>query len=96
MWAIFEALLAKLRVHLKIPPEAAVLLAHDDTWFKSGKDGFVLASTGIYCRDMLEKPVFTFWQDFVRLDLKYTGEAPIKIYLSDESVICYFKVKSLG
>ena len=85
-----EVSLDQLRLYLKIPPQADVLLAHDDTWLKSGKNGFALASLGIYCREVFVPPVFTSWDAFVRLDLKYLDKIPYNIYLSDDSTICYF------
>ena len=85
-----EVSLDQLRLYLKIPPQADVLLAHDDTWLKSGKNGFALASLGIYCREFFVPPVFTSWDAFVRLDLKYLDKIPYNIYLSDDSTICYF------
>ena len=85
-----EVSLDQLRLYLKIPPRADVLLAHDDTWLKSGKNGFALASLGIYCREFFVPPVFTSWDAFIRLDLKYLDRFPYNIYLSDDSTICYF------
>ncbi len=49
----------KLKKGLQIPDDAVVYLAHDDTVFNSGKNGFAITSKGIYCRDMMEKTQFT-------------------------------------
>lgn len=61
-----EKSLEKLRVHLGIPSDELVLLAHDDTLLKNGKDGFALTRSGIYARELLEKAVFTDWNTFAR------------------------------
>ena len=49
----------KLKKGLGIPDDATVYLAHDDTLFKTGKNGFAVTDKGIYCRDMMEDTVFT-------------------------------------
>lgn len=41
-----------------------IYLAHDDTLFKSGKNGFAITSSGVYCRDMMEsKAVHTTFDE---------------------------------
>lgn len=55
---------SSMRVNLRIPPEEILYLAHDDTLFKSGKNGTVLTSRGIYSRDIGETIHFTDWKTF--------------------------------
>ena len=45
----------KLLNSLGIPQSEKILLAHDDTLSKSGKNGFVITEKGIYCREILKK-----------------------------------------
>ena len=50
---------------LGIDPSDEVFLIHDDTIFKSGKNGFAVTSRGLYCREMDEKSArFFSWEDF--------------------------------
>lgn len=42
-----------------------ILLIHDDTLFKTGKDGFALTRDGIYCREMGDDAAhFVTWDKF--------------------------------
>ena len=41
--------MAVLRKYLQIPAEDEMFLAHDDTLFHAGKNGFALCTSGIYC-----------------------------------------------
>ncbi|TBL79092.1 tetratricopeptide repeat protein [Paenibacillus thalictri] len=43
----------KLKQTLNIEHCDEIYLAHDDTLFKSGKNGFAITSDGIYCREMM-------------------------------------------
>lgn len=53
--------------------EEDVYLIHDDTMFKSGKNGFAITSEGLYCREMGERHVnFMSWEDLAK-----TRYAPI-------------------
>ena len=49
----------KLKKGLELPDDAVVYLAHDDTLFHNGKNGFAITNLGIYCRDMMGETVFT-------------------------------------
>lgn len=54
----------KLLNTLGIPQSEKVLLAHDDSFSKSGKDGFVITEKGIYCREFLQrKTTFTTFSE---------------------------------
>ena len=58
----------KVRAGLKIKDGDSVLLIHDDTLFKSGKNGFAITRRGIYCRGMYEEADFLDWATFAKLD----------------------------
>lgn len=91
--AFSEASLDRLRMRLKIPPLADVLLAHDAAGSKSEKSGFALTSLGIYSREpgLLARPAFTSWDDFVRLDLTCPDEFPRYLDLSNGARIEFFE-----
>ena len=56
-----------LRQSLLIPEEDEVFLAHDDTLFKSGKNGFAMCTSGIYCRDTADEvSSFFSWDSFAK------------------------------
>jgi topoisomerase-4 subunit B len=44
-----------------------VSFIHDDTLFKSGKNGFAITERGIYCRPMGEAALFYTWDKFSNL-----------------------------
>jgi hypothetical protein len=44
----------KIQKGLSIPQGEKIILAHDDTLFKNGKNGFAITEKGIYCRGMME------------------------------------------
>lgn len=52
---------------LEIPGGEDVYLIHDDTLFKSGKNGFAITERGIYCRPMGEAALFYTWDKFSNL-----------------------------
>ena len=45
-----------------------IYLIHDDTFMKSGKNGFAITDRGLYCRELAEEATFTDWHAFARLD----------------------------
>lgn len=53
-----------MRLHLNVPPQETVYFAHDDTWFKTGRNGTVLTGSGIYSRSLGNPAVFTSWLGF--------------------------------
>ena len=72
---------------LQVGNDEEVYLAHDDTLFQTGKNGFVITNAGIHCRSMFGKPVFT---DFS--ELAYTSEIQYKNVCepyADEALIAY-------
>lgn len=54
-----------LRKHLQIPAEDEIFLAHDDTLFHSGKNGFALCTSGIYCADVMSERSYMSWKNFL-------------------------------
>ena len=53
---------------LAIPDGEDIYLIHDDTLFKSGKDGFAITEKGIYVRAMNEQPAPCLtWNAFAKL-----------------------------
>lgn len=64
-----------------------VYLIHDDTLFKSGKNGFAITEDGIYCRDLWEDAVFYDWETFADMEEPSADSGSIKC---GEDVVCYF------
>lgn len=65
-----------------------VYLIHDDTMFKSGKNGFAITSEGMCCRDLGEKNVsFVSWDEFGKGDQPQIHDSYIR---QGETSICYF------
>ncbi len=65
-----------------------VYLIHDDTLFKSGKNGFAITSSGLYCREMLESTVYyVSWDDFAQGSWPQVEDSYIT---QDDTKICYF------
>ena len=65
-----------------------VFLIHDDTMFKSGKNGFAITRRGMYCREFGEKTArFVSWEDFAKGSKPKLDES----YIRQGSVsLCYF------
>ncbi len=64
-----------------------VFLIHDDTFMKSGKNGFAITDRGLYCREMSEEATFTDWQAFANLEEPVLDDCYIRC--SGKSV-CYY------
>jgi hypothetical protein len=59
----------KLRRNLHIPEADEIFLAFDDTLFRSGKNGFAVASSGIYHRSIMEKSESMLcWSEFLKIE----------------------------
>lgn len=70
--------------------EEEIYLIHDDTIFKSGKNGFAITDYGLYCRDLGDDaPTYMSWDDFadlpdVRIDGSYIrGGTTCLVYYTD-------------
>lgn len=64
-----------------------VYLIHDDTLFKSGKNGFAITEDGLYVRDLGEDALFYDWATLAELDEPEADNGYIKC---GDDVICYF------
>lgn len=87
---------SKILYGLGIDPNVeAVYLIHDDTVFKSGKDGFAITNRGMYCNLFGEKETwFTSWAELAAAD-EVQSDSPGDIRkgstLKVDSVpVCYF------
>lgn len=60
-----ESKATTLRFYLNVPAGETLLLAHDDTLFGTGKNGFILTNRGIYTKELMEKMVFISWREFI-------------------------------
>lgn len=76
--AFSEGSLSQLRSCLKVPLNENVLLAHDDTFRRSGKNGFIMTERGIYTRKLWSEVSFIDWKNFI-------GS---KIYQDTTCIIC--------
>ena len=65
-----------------------IYLIHDDTLFKSGKNGFAITDAGIYCRDWGDpRATFTSWEDFADGDEPELDGSNIR---QGDACLCYF------
>jgi len=64
-----------------------VFLIHDDTLFKSGKNGFAISEEGLYVRDLGEDALFYDWDTFADLDEPEADNGYIKC---GDDIVCYF------
>lgn len=71
-----EESLAKLKLTLGDVHDNHILLAHDDSWFKRGKNGFILANKGIHVKDIGGKVQVTSWEEFARGRFVYDEKQP--------------------
>lgn len=81
----------KLKKGLKIPDDADVYLAHDDTIFHSGKNGFAITSQGIYCRDLMEETEVTSMEELGSLtELSWEEDGSHNYILAGEKKLTYY------
>ena len=65
-----------------------VYLIHDDTMFKSGKNGFAITDAGIYCRELGDRrATFTSWADFAASERPQIDDCYIR---QRGTGLCYF------
>lgn len=84
---------SKYDAHYKLKDSLGIMyeeiyLAHDDTLFKTGKNGFAITESGIYCRGLMES--YTNYVSFE--ELSNAEEIYVKgsyVYADDE-IIAYF------
>ena len=73
---------------LAIPDGSEVYLIHDDTMFKSGKNGFAITRDGLYCREIIERSShFISWKDLAE---GYELELDDSYIRLDGMSVCYF------
>jgi len=73
---------------LAIPDGSEVYLIHDDTMFKTGKNGFAITNDGLYCREFAEKTInFISWKDLAEGDELELDDSYIRL---DGMSVCYF------
>ena len=65
-----------------------IYLIHDDTLFKSGKNGFAIAQSGIYCREIAEWGThFVSWEQFAKGKQPVIDDSYIR---QGETSVAYF------
>ena len=73
---------------LTIPDGSEVYLIHDDTMFKTGKNGFAITRDGLYCREIIERSShFISWKDLAEGDELELDDSYIRL---DGMSVCYF------
>ena len=82
----------KLRKGLRLPEDADVYLAHDDTFFKNGKNGFAITDRGFYCKELAGSTNFTSWDDLAKYpEVFWTSEDfPTLELPDDEKALVYY------
>ena len=73
---------------LGIPESNEVYLIHDDTMFKSGKNGFAITHDGLYCREIIERSShFVSWKELADAETLELDDSYIRL---DGTSVCYF------
>lgn len=72
-----EKNLNRLRNNLKVPIEAEVFLAHDDSVFKDGESGYILTDRGIFSSSFSEG--YLSWEKFIDGSLSSAGDCVVRI-----------------
>ncbi|MDO4538073.1 MAG: hypothetical protein Q4B54_07915 [Coriobacteriales bacterium] len=76
----------KIRAGLGISD--SIYLIHDDTMFKSGKNGFAITESGLYCREMSSSTTqFTSWDAFAKAGAPKLDGSYIR---QGRKAICYY------
>jgi len=86
-----------LKYSCEVPANETVLLAHDDTYFRSGKDGFVITDRGIYVSQWWifgHNVFFTDWPEFMNAVLSPDEETPENIHANGKKISALFKFDS--
>lgn len=79
----------KIENGLGIDSDEQIYLIHDDTIFKSGKNGFAITSAGLYCREMGDgRAHFMSWEDFA--NTRYAAEIDDSYIRVDGTSIAYY------
>ena len=72
---------------LNVADGEEVFLIHDDTFLKSGKNGFAITNAGLYCRELSERPEFVTWASFAKMEEPVLDGCYIRC---DDHAVCYF------
>ena len=79
----------KIENGLGIDSDEEIYLIHDDTLFKSGKNGFAITSAGLYCREMGDGSAhFMDWEDFAHT--RYAAQIDDSYIRVDGTSIAYY------
>ena len=54
---------------LGVPEDERIIIAHDDTMLKTGKNGFAITESGFYTKALMEKPWFISWDQFAKINV---------------------------
>jgi Asp-tRNA(Asn)/Glu-tRNA(Gln) amidotransferase C subunit len=85
----YSSITNKLRQGLEINANEEVYLSHDDTIFKSGKNGFAVTENGIYCRGFMEKTIYTSYLNFgATSKIYYKDKLKSELY-ADNNIVAY-------
>lgn len=85
--AFKEDTLQQLKINLKVPGNVWVLLAHDETYLHSGKNGYILTNRGIYVREVWSEPLFISWKAFSEGEV--IEKETYALFKSKEKIRCY-------
>lgn len=78
----------KIERGLGLDTASGIYLIHDDTLFKSGKNGFAITSEGFYCREMGDRNAhFVSWSKFAKGKEPKVADSYIR--QSGESIVYY-------
>ena len=64
-----------------------VFMIHDDTFMKSGKNGFAITDSGLYCRELGEQATFRDWASFSKFKEPELHDSYVKC---GSHSVCYF------
>ncbi len=81
----------KLKKGLQIPDDVEVYLAHDDTMFSSGKNGFAITDKGIYCKVQSDPIVYTSFEELGKIKkLDWDDPKSHSVILGDGKPLVYY------
>ncbi|MBR4208086.1 MAG: zinc ribbon domain-containing protein [Lachnospiraceae bacterium] len=80
----------KLRRGLGIADSETIYLGHDDTVFKTGKNGFAITNKAFYCRTILGKTEITLIHDLKdTAEIKWDEDTPTTICINGKAIVYY-------
>jgi len=84
-----KAAIRKLLYGLGNPLYDELYMAHDDTLFHNGKNGFIITDKGFYCRGMFENVTSHVSFSDIRNSKQIVKQNPGEIYVDGKKVIYY-------